>query len=169
MTSATVTKTAPSKINWPSEFEPASHTIYAINSIETSASPAEVWRLLVNARGWPDYYPNATDVEIEGGAAELTDGAKFIWSTAGVKLDCTVREFVPFERISWDALYEGSAAYHGWLITPSARGANIHTEETQHGPFWDQVAADHPGILHQFHQQWVETLSEAASASRAAA
>jgi hypothetical protein len=169
MTSTTIPHAALSKIHWPVEHDPVSHSIYAVNSIDTSASPVDVWRLLVGARDWQDYYPNANNVDISDGSAELAADSKFTWTTAGVKLNCTVREYVPFKRISWDALYEESSAYHGWLIEPTEAGTHILTEETQHGPFWEKIAAEHPGILHRFHQQWVEALAEAASARVAAA
>jgi hypothetical protein len=55
------------------------------------------------------------------------------------------------------------AAYHGWVITPTARGCHVLNEETQQGSFFlDMVGRKNPGLLHRYHQDWVETLARAA-------
>lgn len=50
----------------------------------------------------------------------------------------------------------------GWVITPKGAGCHLLTEETQQGPFWLELARKSPGVLYQFHQDWVETLGRAA-------
>ena len=45
---------------------------------------------LIRAKLWPEWYPNSRDVEIDGGASDLSLGASFRWRTFGapVSLGC---------------------------------------------------------------------------------
>jgi hypothetical protein len=90
---------------------------------------------------------------------------KYTWKTAELPLLNTVEEFVPYERLAWSSVHrevDGPTAYHGWVITPKGAGCHLLTEETQQGPFWLELARKSPGVLYQFHQDWVETLGRAA-------
>jgi hypothetical protein len=42
-----------------------------------------------------------------------------------------VQEFVPYERLDWDAHGNGLDAYHAWLIIKTSQGCDVITEETQ--------------------------------------
>jgi hypothetical protein len=89
-------------------------------------------------------------------------------------MNLTITECVPRRRLSWATTVEGdetgSSAFHGWVITPTAEGCHVLTEETQQGPwFLDLVGHKYPGALYSYHQDWVEALARAAEAIRAAA
>jgi hypothetical protein len=59
----------------------------------------------------------------------------------------------------------GSSAYHGWVITPTADGCHVLTEETQQGPFFlEELGRKRPGALYRYHQDWVERLARTAEA-----
>lgn len=72
-------------------------------------------------------------------------------------------------QLAWDSFlaegHEGCSAYHGWIITLTANGYHLLTEETQQGPFFvEELGRKHPGTLCRFHQDRVETMARAAEA-----
>lgn len=78
-----------------------------------------------------------------------------------------ITECVPGQRLAWATTVDGddtgSTAYHGWVITPTARGCHLLTEETQHGAFFlEMVGRQNPGLLYRYHQKWLESLARAA-------
>lgn len=89
--------------------------------------------------------------------------------TVGYLMHLVVTEFEPGRRLAWKTVVDGddtgSSAYHGWVITPTATGCHVLTEETQQGPWFLEVLGhQHPGGLYSYHQQWVEELARAAEA-----
>ena len=99
---------------------------------------------------------------IEGGGSDLELGAKFRWTTFGVRLDSKVEEFVPRERLAWSARATGIDAYHAWLIEPRASGCYVLTEETQNG--WLAALSNmlRPKNMSTQHQNWLESLQHKA-------
>ncbi len=152
-----------SAIRWPPRFAPGTAPIHVRNELTVGASPAAVWRKLVRATGWPDYYANASNVRIDGGAEVLAPGASFRWRTFGVNLSTRVEEFVPGERIAWLARGTGVEAYHAWLIEPAGAGTHIVTEETQYGLLARLGAVLMPTRMHDWHQKWLEGLARVAA------
>jgi hypothetical protein len=113
----------------------------------------------VHPHQWSDYFTHAEVPTIDAGST-LELGTAFVMRAAGAELSCSVREFVTGHRLSWTAVYDDtSAAYHGWVITPTATGSRVRTEETQHGAFWLNLAQAHPGSLYQANQDWIEGLA----------
>ena len=124
--------------------------------------PEVVWRWLVSARHWPDWYPEFRDVVIEGGAAELRAGSRFRWRTFGVSLRSEVLEFVPPERLGWTAQATGIDAYHAWLIERLPSGCRVRSEETQNGLVARFNHFLRPSSVARIHQLWLERLAEKA-------
>ena len=154
---------------WPEQYDPKISAIYALNDIDVKASPEIVWKLLVDAKNWASYFPDEKQVELPSGETELKPGMTYTRVTIGFKMHPVVTEFVPFRRLSWSTTVEGdetgSSAYHGWVITPTAGGCHVLSEETQQGDFFlDQLGHKHPGGLFRYHQDWVEKLAKAAEA-----
>jgi Polyketide cyclase / dehydrase and lipid transport len=153
-----------SGIRWPSEFDPSRAPIHAVNQLDLAASPAAVWKVLIRATDWPQFYANASNIKIEGGVADdLFAGARFTWRTFGVDLVSKVEEFVPNERIAWNARSFGVWVYHAWLITPTETGCNVRTEETQYGFLSRLGALFFPGRMERWHQKWLEGLAARAT------
>ena len=148
-------------IDWPAQFDPARSPIHVVNRITLDAPAEAVWARLIRAADWPSWYANASKVRIEGGESELFADACFTWRTFGVDLVSQVLEFVPGERIAWDAEGLGVLAYHAWLITPTATGCQVTTEETQHGFAARIGRLIFPGRMERWHQRWLEGLTEA--------
>jgi hypothetical protein len=91
--------------------------------------------------------------------SELRLGTMFTWRTFGVKLKSTVQEFVPNERVAWNARGLGVDAYHAWLLLSRAAGTHVITEETQYGALARLQRLFMPRRMKRGHQLWLESLS----------
>jgi len=61
-----------------------------------SASPADVWDV-----DWPTWYPNLSNVRIQDGSRELSQGVDFTWNTfGGYRVYSQIRAD---EWLAWDA------------------------------------------------------------------
>lgn len=154
-------------VNWPQQYDPRISAIYALNDIDIKAPPTTVWQLLVDAQNWSSYFPPEDQVRILSGESELQLGTHYSRVTVGYPMSLVVTECVRNERLAWattvDGDATGSTAYHGWVITPTADGCHLLTEETQQGDFFlDAIGRQHPGALYRYHQDWVERLARAA-------
>lgn len=157
------------RVNWPGRYHPKMSAIYALNDIDVKARPEVVWKLLVDAENWSNYFPPEDQVKILGGESELAIDTEFTRVTVGFPMSLKVTECEPFRRLSWETVVDddetGSTAYHGWVITPTQAGCHVLTEETQQGPFFlDELGRKNPGALYRYHQDWVERLARAADA-----
>ena len=122
-----------------------------------------MWAWLIRATAWPTWYPNSSDVRLlEQSHRDLRLGTAFTWKTFGVPLRSTVQEFIPNERLAWDARAPGIEAYHAWLLVPEASGTRVITEETQYGLLARLQRIFLPGRMRRGHQLWLEKLSEKA-------
>ena len=124
-------------IHWPDRYAPERVAVRVRNEIIIGAAPDRVWPWLIRAADWPAWYPNSSDVRIEGGAKDLSAGARFTWRTFGVKVRSTVHAFEPYERIGWDGAGTLLDVYHAWLIEPRGRrllGADRGKPEWPRGP-----------------------------------
>ena len=146
-------------IRWLKGYAPGEAPIHVVNRIDAAMPAGVVWTRLIHAAGWPAIYANAQDVNIEGGGAELFDGARFTWKTFGVALKSRVLEFEPESRLAWLATGIGVKAYHAWLITPTATGCTILTEETQYGLVSRAGRLLFPTRMEEWHQKWLEALA----------
>jgi len=146
-------------IRWLKGYAPDEAPIHVVNTIDAAVPASLVWTRLIDAAGWPAIYANAHDVKVEGGGAELFDGARFTWRTFGVSLKSRVLEFEPETRIAWLATSPGVKAYHAWLITPTPTGCTILTEETQYGLVARAGRLLFPHRMEHWHQEWLEALA----------
>ena len=150
-------------IAWPARFAPANSPIHVRNELAIAAAPERVWSWLIRAQNWPRWYANASNVRfLDGAPPDLSAGTRFRWRTFGVGIESTVREWAPPARLAWDAHGIGVEAYHAWLITPTADGCHVLTEETQHGVIARLGALLMPRRMWRYHQIWLESLRERA-------
>ena len=150
-------------IHWPDHY--ANAPVRVRNEIAIAAPPERVWPWLVRATDWPTWYPNSSDVRIEGGGRDLCAGARFTWRTFGVEVRSTVREFVPSERIAWDGAGLMLDVYHAWLIEPRPGGSWVLTEENQHGLAARAQALFMPNRMREGHDVWLAALKAKAEAA----
>jgi uncharacterized protein YndB with AHSA1/START domain len=150
------------KMKWPSGFEPENSSVYARNEIAIAAPAERVWRWLIRAARWPDWYSNSGRVKfLSGTAPDLAAGTEFRWKTFGAIIRSKVLVFEPPHELGWDA--RGVLrAYHGWLIEPATNGCRVVTEECQNGILpvlaWWYLRP----MLLRGHQNWVESLRRVA-------
>jgi uncharacterized protein YndB with AHSA1/START domain len=153
------------EIQWPDRYRPGNSPIHVKNELDIAAMQEHVWAWLTHATLWPSWYVNSTNVTIlEDTAPNLQMGTRFRWKTFGVTITSTVLEFVPGERIAWDAHAIGVDAYHAWILQPSAQGCHVLTEETQHGWVARLGKLFMPNRMHKFHQLWLAELETRARA-----
>jgi hypothetical protein len=145
-------------IRWPEEFAPSRAPIHLRNELAMAAPASTVWSWLIRASDWPSWYINSHDVSVQGGRRELSSGATFRWRTFGVNLISHVEEFVPLERLAWNARGIGVWAYHAWLLQPTPTGCTVVTEETQYGFLARMGDLLMPERMHRLHQLWLEGL-----------
>jgi hypothetical protein len=90
-------------------------------------------------------------------------GTKFRWKTFSLTIESTLLEFVPFERLAWDAHASGFQGYPAWLIRKTRAGCNVLTEETQRGLFPRLQKTLVPHRMERQHQLWLERLRDNAA------
>jgi hypothetical protein len=153
------------RIHWPERFHPRRAPIHVSNELSVTAPVDAVWEWLIHAPLWPTYYSNSSRIVLQGGAKQLSKGARFRWKTFGVNLISVVEEFEPKQRIAWRARGTGVDAYHAWLLGPLAEGGcHILTEETQYGWLARLGSVFLPHRMHRYHQLWLEGLRTKAQA-----
>jgi uncharacterized protein YndB with AHSA1/START domain len=144
---------------WPPGFDPKTAPVFAHNEVEVPLPPSKVFAALTAAKGWPEFFPNATDIKMPKGKDALELGTKFEFSTFGAKQKTQVVEYEKDKALAWDAKSPGNEAYHRWILEPTANGGTkIITEEIQRGP---TAEIDHKLMnpaLNASHQLWLETM-----------
>ncbi|MCD0484086.1 SRPBCC domain-containing protein [Streptacidiphilus sp. ASG 303] len=144
---------------WPPGLDPGSAAVFAHNELTTHLPAERLWPVLLRAGDWPRWYANARRVSLPDGCAGLAEGTAFRWTTFGLRVSSTVREFVPARLLAWDGSALGSTGYHRWELHPApGGGCRVVTQETQRGPA-ARLAAPlmRRGLLVQ-HQHWLEGL-----------
>ena len=154
----------PNQILWPSRYEPANCPVHVRNELAMASAPETVWAWLIRAQLWSTWYPNSANIVfLAGPPPDLTLVARFRWKTFGITIESTVLEFLPYERLAWDARGTGLDAYHAWLIQKTDQGSNVIAEETQRGWVARLGKALRPNRMEQHHQIRLEGLREKAS------
>jgi Polyketide cyclase / dehydrase and lipid transport len=152
------------EIRWPREFHPARAPVHVRNELRMDVHPDIVWAWMIRAARWPEWYPNSDNVRfLHPPGPDLQAGTVFRWKTFGVNLTSEVQEFVPGERLAWNARGVGVRAYHAWLVQRTDDGGcHVLTEETQHGWLCRLSQRVFPHRMSKFHQIWLERLQEMA-------
>ncbi len=146
-------------VRWPPRYQPERCPVYVRNELDMAAAPEDVWSWLIRASQWPDWYSNSGKVRfLDGSGPSLSAGARFRWKTFGVTITSCVREFIPNERIAWDARNLALDVYHGWVLHPSPRGCRVLTEETQLGGLANLGKWFTPERMYRYHQVWLTSL-----------
>jgi uncharacterized protein YndB with AHSA1/START domain len=157
--------TPPLEIHWPERYDPHNCPIHVRNELDMATSPERVWAWLTRVTLWPTWYANSANIKIiEGSGPDLEAGTRFRWKTFGVTITSTVLEYVPDERIAWQAQAFGIDVYHAWVLQPSTVGCRVLTEETQHGSIARLAKLLMPNQMFKYHQLWLEELEGKARA-----
>lgn len=151
------------EIHWPASHTPDKADLFAHNEGFIRANCAVVWQRLIEAKNWPQWYPNSKDVRIvAGGSDALESGSQFAWSTFGLQVASRVNEFVPQARLGWFGEADGIDAYHTWLLMPANDGCQVVTEEVVKGPGAVALRNSDLAAMHKGHDLWLATLKAVA-------
>jgi hypothetical protein len=123
-------------INWPKGFTRAEAELFSHNELFINASCERVWRHIVEATKWSDWYPNSKNVQILGGRdSVLKSDSVFRWTTFSLPLESRINEFVPYSRIGWFGYAPGTepSFYHTWYLAPQGNGCRVVTDEVGRG------------------------------------
>ena len=69
-------------------------------------------------------------------------------------------------RIAWTGgptADKSSTAYHAWIITLTAAGVHLWTEETMQGPLWIELAKKKPEGFWRTHEKLLADLAKVAT------
>ena len=144
------------QIHWPVGFEPKNADAFVHNEMWIQAPARVIWSNLINAGGWPGWYSNSLDVQVESSDKRtLQDNTAFTWKTFGFPIQSTINEFVP---LGWFGNGTGIKAYHTWLIVENEGGCQVITEESQVGPSAIKFNIEQPTAMHDAHNWWLTAL-----------
>ena len=153
-------------IHWPKGTEPSCSPIHFTNELQVTVSTATIWSLLTDPKAWPSFYPGVQQVNLLDEGSLLQMGTKFETNLAGQDVSASVQEFEPNTRIAWSGypkVAADSTAYHAWIITPTANGCHLWTEETMRGLHWIELAKKAPDAFWLTHEKLLRNLAQVAS------
>ena len=151
------------EINWPAAYEPSESSFYVHNEIEINASPEVVWKILIDAERWPEWYEGAFNVKlVDTTAQSITANSSFTWKTMGIKFRSDIKEFEAPYRLSWESKKKSICGYHAWLIIPTTQGCKVITDESQHGWLTFMEKIFQPKKLRRLHDKWLQELKKLA-------
>jgi uncharacterized protein YndB with AHSA1/START domain len=147
-------------IHWPDGFSPDHADLFSHNELRIEASCERVWKHIVEANKWSQWYPNSKDVQIMGGGDELNAGAVFRWTTFGLPLESRVNEFTPYSRIGWYGYAPGEkpSFYHTWYLEAVSDGCRVVTDEVGMGSSAAHLRESDESLMHRGHDLWLATL-----------
>lgn len=152
-------------INWPEDMRPSQCPIHFTNELEVATSPETIWSLLTDPAAWPSFYPGVEQVELLDGHDRFRAGTRFETNLAGQDVAASIAEFEPTTRIAWSGGPKADktiVAYHALIITPTATGTHLWTEETMQGPLWIELAKPAPDIFWRTHEKLLADLAQVA-------
>jgi hypothetical protein len=154
---------------WPDDLGPGGAPVYTCNELAIDAPAEAVWAHLIAAEQWPAFYANARDVSVGGDAAPLLAlGTVFRWKTFGLRVETRVEVFEPPFALAWRGDRRIGRGFHTWLLTPTATGCRVVTEEVQRGVVPSAARWYLRRGLRTWHQRWLEGLRDRACAARSA-
>ena len=147
-------------IHWPEGFSPDQADLFSHNELRIEASCERVWKHIVEAAKWPQWYPNSGDVQIAGGDGELKARSVFRWTTFGLPLESRINEFTPYSRIGWFGYAPGETPsfYHTWCLKAAGDGCCVVTDEVGIGSSAANLRESDESLMHRGHDLWLATL-----------
>ncbi len=157
---------AANKINWPDQFDPRQSDFYVHNEIEINASPEVVWKLMVEAHDWKNWYEGIENIRFEDPEQRRLElNTKVFWNSMGQSLNNTVLDCRPYASLAWQFDEEKIQGYHAWVIIPTESGCKVVTDESQNGKLARLQKIFIPRKLMKQHDNWLRLLKEQAEAT----
>ncbi|HEY2534898.1 MAG TPA: SRPBCC family protein [Xanthobacteraceae bacterium] len=147
-------------IHWPANFSPTAADLFAHNELLIEAPCETVWKQIVDAGNWPQWYPNSKDVVMLDGAKELGPDTRWRWTTFGLAIESRVHEYQPYSRLGWYGYAPGAAPAfsHTWFLRPHSGGCLVLTEEVGIGKDAAHLRETNEGLMHRGHDLWLAGL-----------
>ena len=150
-----------SEIHWPAGHAPADADLFAHNELLIHASCSIVWKHLVQAQSWPEWYPNSHNVRLLNSSdGRLHQDTNISWDTFGVHIQSHVHELVLDSRIGWFGEGTDLDAYHTFLLLKAPEGCRVVTEEVVRGPGAVDFRKKGPNAMHGGHDLWLSSLRQ---------
>lgn len=164
MHSLAVAQQANDQMNWPREYDPSTSKFFVHNEIRIAAPAEEIWRILVDANTWPEWYEGASGVVVHDGSC-LDEASVFSWKTMGLEFESVIKEYEAPYRLSWESKKKSIQGYHAWLIIPEGRECRVITDESQNGwlTFFEKIFQGKK--LKRLHDEWLLALKKRAEAA----
>lgn len=152
---------------WPERFDPQKDSVFSYNEIMIPQFPPPiVFEVLVSAKKWPEFYPNANEIRILSNSGKLEADTEFRWKTFATEQKSKVELFEQNVALGWSAESPGTHAFHRWILEPFNSGTRLITEECQNGiTAWLDRFLMNPS-LHAAHQLWLERLKSYVSSTK---
>jgi hypothetical protein len=146
-------------VHWPQGFDPSQADLFSHNELLINASCERIWSHIIDANGWPEWYPNAKEVQIIGDNV-LKDRTVFRWTTFGLPIESKVNEFTPYTRIGWYGYAPGTAPsfYHTWYLKTRDNACLVVTDDVGKGEEAVHLRETDEGLMHRGHDLWLVTL-----------
>jgi hypothetical protein len=146
-------------VHWPQGFDPSQADLFSHNELLINASCERIWSHIIDANGWPEWYPNAKEVQIIGDNV-LKDRTVFRWTTFGLPIESKVNEFTPYTRIGWYGYAPGTAPsfYHTWYLKTRDNACLVVTDDVGKGEDAVHLRETDEGLMHRGHDLWLATL-----------
>lgn len=123
--------TARSPINWPAGFGPAEADLYAAQEVCVQAPGQRVWDRLTIPGYWPQWCPQMSQAQITTHPKDrLSAESAFVLDVGGQRLEATVSDYVPLQRLSWFGYGEQVSGYCGVLVDETLDGCLVRMELT---------------------------------------
>lgn len=140
--------------------------VYTRNELMIAAEPEAIWRVLIDAESWSEWYVNCRKLKMQE-PPNLKLGTLFNWVTFGVRVHTQVVAFEPHRYLAWQGTGLGAAGYHSWSIEQVQKETcRVITEEYQTGAVpWLFRHMLKKGLLY-YHNKWLKGLEKRARCNR---
>jgi len=144
--------------------------ISVTKSIVVNAGREDVWELLVDVEGWPEWKPFIKRAKIKGGYESLSCGSRIkmgvlMSGPASVPLTVTVTEFNRPGRLAWEGGVAGLLhAVHSFTLEETADGTRVTSSEVFKGALVGPMKRIFitEEDLEKLHQDWVQAIKDRA-------
>ncbi len=140
--------------------------VVAHHEIDIHASLDAVWERHIDVTGWTSWNPDMTSARLEG---PLAPGVSFDWESYGFPVRSNVYDLQPHHRVLWGGTAGGITGVHEWLLTATADGVHVETNESFAGVPDEADRAGMQSLLDSSLVAWLsqlKTASESGSAAR---
>ena len=126
-------------------------------SIVVNASAKKVWSVLTDIDNWEKWQPEITKPRLTG---TLSEQAKFVWKTGGVKIHSALHTVKPYDAFGWTGNTFGMYAIHNWTLTDQNGATLVSVNESMQGFLAGLFKKSFNKNLEQAMLHWLEALKK---------